>query len=1303
MSGKRLWWCGVLGGLGLAVGCARTVVPEYPPVMRAPREVSTEEAPVRFLDVRLEYVFDDQGNWREHLRQRYRILNQQGVETWGGTAAGWSPWYMARPELEAQVQDPGGALRKLDLASVAEAPAYPELPDIYGDRRVLRAPLPGVHVGSIVTEATRRWTTRPFFPGGSAFQVTIQNAIPRDAMELVVDLPSSLPFNYELLDARVKKEETLGGGRRHVVFRAKKLEGIEPAEAFSPSTVPQWPAVAFSTGESWQRIAAEYEAVMNAKLRGAEGVAELARRTVTSGASARGKANQLLYALHQRVRYVAVEFGQSAIVPASPAEVLRRTYGDCKDQALVLVAMLRAVGLPATLALLRAGPGEDVRPRLPALDVFNHAIVVVQTDEPFWIDPTSNHARAGELPESDQGRLALIVDAKSRALVRTPSLGAEHNGYLEVREIRLQEGGPTRVSEASSGTGVIEQRLRDSFAASDAERESSLSEYVKKQYSADELLTARFDGLDDVQKPLRLTLAAEGEKVVSFELFRAVVPVDYGLLTSWLPEPVWNDKPRRGNLRLPLRYRAEVRYRVVPPPHFRARRLPVLPELALGPARLTRRYVAEADGAVTGIFKFEIDQDQLTPGELAQLKDGLSALGSEEKDEIELVHEAELSFADNRPREGMRLLQELAGKDTTRASSLLRLATKLSELGFGKQAREKARLAAEREPKSALSHRTLGLILQRDEQGRLRTPGADQVGAQASFRRALKLDESDQFSKLWLASLLVTDASEDSLDEAISLYDDVPSETVASYRDGYFAHQGADALLGAHRFEALAERSEQLPAAYVIAAETHRSGGAAGVSYANRNGLVGASRAKALATAAGAFYTARRYPEASVLYEEASRDLPQYAAVARILEVSKPFEPTQLSATSPEGAVRQAELLAVLARPARFDPLTGTRPAPRVVADLHAATLRTSVSGSDSLGFRVHVQSSDLGGRATVFDRYVVKQGASYVVKASTPAELGCEALERVAHHDTRGARQWLAWAADSVESEAGEDPLRSLPFSRLWADGKGDPEVAAAALCATSSKGSAARLLLIKARGIAKAEGSALEHAIALGARAASDHAEQLVASERLLAMHPASFRARELRWEALWALRRFSDVEREARRSLSEAQSRRLRFGFGQWLGRALSQLGKVAEAQRVHRQAVENSEPATLADSYNAAAWASLFVDPRPRDMRELARLAAELSERQSYAALHTLASVLLDLGDVSGAQTAFQQLLDLDASPQLSDGTRYVQGGLAEAYGLPEIAHDLYRSVKPREDGAALSSYALAQRRLAALRR
>ena len=59
------------------------------------------------------------------------------------------------------------------------------------------------------------------------------------------------------------------------------------------------------------------------------------------------------------------------------SEVIQRHYGDCKDKANLLVAMLRAAGIPANLALLSTGPGRDVDPQLPGINQFDHAIVYV--------------------------------------------------------------------------------------------------------------------------------------------------------------------------------------------------------------------------------------------------------------------------------------------------------------------------------------------------------------------------------------------------------------------------------------------------------------------------------------------------------------------------------------------------------------------------------------------------------------------------------------------------------------------------------------------------------------------------------------------------------------------------------------------------------------------------------------------------------------------------------------------------------------------------------------------------------------
>lgn len=1334
--------------VGLAWGCGRQPVPEYPPLARQERQASSEQAPVRLLSVRFEYVFDEQGNWQESFEQSYRVLTHEGVEEWGGTGASWSPWYMARPVLHAQVRDAGGALRQLDPSTITESVEDPNVPDAYGDARLLRAPLPGVQIGSVVTESTLRKTTRPFFAGGSSFEIPFQSEIPRDKVELVVDVPETLPFRYELLDLKVEHTETRKNGRHRLVFRAENLGAVEGIDYYAPGNVVAQPSVAFSTGESWQQIASAYQDLTEKKLKDDAGVAELARRSVQGAESPLERANQLLYALHERVRYVAVEFGQAAIVPATPVEVLKRTYGDCKDQALLLVSMLRAVGLDATLALLDSGPGEDLHPRLPSLDVFTHAIVVVRGEKPFWIDPTSEYARAGELPESDQGRWALIVDDDTRGLTLTPSMTAAQSRYVETRKISLQEQGPALVDEVGAGTGLIEQRLRDSYSGTPDERNKWLTDYVKKFYRADKLVSSKLENQEDFRKPLRLSLVASGAKVADTELFDSNVSVDYRLLTSWLPEPVY-DEDRKGDLWLPLRYQAEIRYQVLPPPHFKVKKLPATPDVALGPARIFRQYHTAADGTVEGVFRFEIDKQQLSPAEVKELRTGLEAIGREASDQIEFEHEAQRLIETNQPRRAMQLLRDLTVAEPSAALPQLRYALKLSALGFGEAAREHARTAATLEPGSSLVQGTLGDILQRDLFGRAFSVGFDRQGAVAAFRRAIELSPNDTYAKLSLAILCEYDeqgrryADAKGVDEALAAYDSIPADELASYDSGTYRFNDLYAVMDSGRFDELRARlakrkDKDIPAAMNVVATASAGGPAAGIAWVEEQGLRGEARSLALAGAAGIFYRQRRYADSSALFNAAaagSKESAKYSTLARLLAPATRVEPAQLKQDTPEAVARKAQLLAMVAddstnqngpvkallssRAQRLDSLSGWmmtsrmlatssiggKVPPEVLADTAAAMFKAQVEGTDATGYRVRLSASGIGPDMGGSDFYVVKEGSSYLVRAAGDREaLGCEALFQLQKHNEKAARQWMTWAAEGQESAAGDDPLRVAPFVRLWAQGKGNLELATAALCSSSKAGADARALLAKHQNLKGVDTGAIEHALAEAAVIWDDDKEaRLRTVDALVARYPDSERAKELQMRVLGRLRRLDAYERAAAKATEGTKGSRFSRSSGlSRLARAQVDNGKLVEARRTYQKLINEDEGWGRAEAYRGAAWTALFIEPRPKDALEQALQAVQLASYDRYEALLALAAIYLDVGNIDEAQRTFQQLLEADKSPEPRDGTRYVLGGLAEAYGMRDVAQRAYSSIAaPSFADDPDSVYRLAQRRLKAL--
>ncbi len=212
-------------------------------------------------------------------------------------------------------------------------------------------------------------------------------------------------------------------------------------------------------------------------------------RKLTAGKPSRNeKAQAILEYLDKEVRYTGIEFGEAAIVPHSPSETLTHKYGDCKDKATLLVAMLRTAGIPAYLALLNAGSRMDVPEDLPGMGLFDHAIVFVPGDPDLWIDATDGYAKLGQLPASDQGRMALIVRSGSDSLVRTAETPSQSNVLLELREIYLSENGPARIVETSQPQGVFESEYRSFYAdKQNKNHRENLTSYVKSQYLSDKL------------------------------------------------------------------------------------------------------------------------------------------------------------------------------------------------------------------------------------------------------------------------------------------------------------------------------------------------------------------------------------------------------------------------------------------------------------------------------------------------------------------------------------------------------------------------------------------------------------------------------------------------------------------------------------------------------------------------------------------------------------------------------------------------------------------------------------------------
>jgi hypothetical protein len=166
------------------------------------------------------------------------------------------------------------------------------------------------------------------------------------------------------------------------------------------------------------------------------------------------------------IRYVAIELGEGGLIPHPSTETTRRKYGDCKDMATVVLALLQAEQTEGALAAVRTRGGRaglKIDP-LPTLGFFNHMVVSARTpDGPDWLDATHRYSTVAN-PRSDiQGGAALVVSGPDAGYRRIPVNDPSMNRRARTIRLREEEWGRWRVDLSLEWIGGPAQNLRSSL------------------------------------------------------------------------------------------------------------------------------------------------------------------------------------------------------------------------------------------------------------------------------------------------------------------------------------------------------------------------------------------------------------------------------------------------------------------------------------------------------------------------------------------------------------------------------------------------------------------------------------------------------------------------------------------------------------------------------------------------------------------------------------------------------------------------------------------------------------------------
>ncbi len=400
-------------------------------------------------------------------------LTQRGVEAFRQTSVAYAPDRQEVRVLKARITKPDGSV--VDAFEDGERNVNEPWSGMYFDTRARVLSFPSLAAGDVLEVQLRveDTSTENLLSDYWGDVDAIQSTVPKLHYRYVVDMPTTRPlyFNKSSLPPWVEYKTSSSLDRTQHRFEASEVSKYVP-EANMPGTAEISTPLHLSTYASWDAVGKFYwglvrdQLVPNEELK--TKVAELLKGIDRKNT---GLVVAALYGfVVKNTRYVALEFGIHGYKPYRVDRVLARRFGDCKDKASLLWAMLQVAKVDARLVLLRMRHLGLLSPEPASLSAFNHAIVYVPGLD-VYLDGTAEYHGSKELPVSDRRANALIVDGEGHSqFVITPEARPDDNGTDLTMSVTLKDDGRASASGSVVSRGQDAPPSRQAFETAGSRR-----------------------------------------------------------------------------------------------------------------------------------------------------------------------------------------------------------------------------------------------------------------------------------------------------------------------------------------------------------------------------------------------------------------------------------------------------------------------------------------------------------------------------------------------------------------------------------------------------------------------------------------------------------------------------------------------------------------------------------------------------------------------------------------------------------------------------------------------------------------
>jgi transglutaminase-like putative cysteine protease len=444
------------------------------------------------------YTVAPNGQATEHYRRVVKILRPQGRDE--GLVA--VPFDKDTKILSLHVWSigPDGHEYALKDNEIVEY-GYPGQGNLYEDFKFKSASAPGRDPGGVVAyEYEQR--SRPYLTEDTWF---FQGDLPHLNQSFTLELPPG--FTYGTVWAHHEQAKAIDLEHQRWRWEMKDTPAIDldnvllrPSEGALAGRMTvhyAGPGIPAATDGTWQSVGQWYQMLAKDRLVATPEIAAKAQELTSGKTDFYDKTEAIAEFVQQQIRYFAIEMGIGGNQPHFAGDIFHNRYGDCKDKATLLSAMLSTVGIHSTIVLVdhRRGVVDPEAPSIvgdhaiAAIEIPKgytspklHSIVTAKTGRQYLIfDPTWEKTAFGQLEHNLQGGYGTLVEGADSQIVQFPVLSPELNTIQRTASFHLQPDGTLKGTVTEKRFGDVSEERRSLYTGSDVNAQTKYLDRVLGQ------------------------------------------------------------------------------------------------------------------------------------------------------------------------------------------------------------------------------------------------------------------------------------------------------------------------------------------------------------------------------------------------------------------------------------------------------------------------------------------------------------------------------------------------------------------------------------------------------------------------------------------------------------------------------------------------------------------------------------------------------------------------------------------------------------------------------------------------------